>query len=276
MMPEQLKLMCVLAHPDDESMGTGGILSKYAAEGVATYLVCATRGERGWMGDPEASPGLEALGRMREAELLQAARVLGLKQVEFLDYIDGELDEVNPVQAIARIAKHVRKIRPQVVVTFPPDGAYGHPDHIAISQFTAAALVRAADCNYDQSNGYAPYQVSKLYYVVDSHRIKDIIAGYIGELAMEVDGVKRGHIAWEDWAITTQVDATAYWQTAWQAIKCHHTQVQEMVEMLDDQPEAIHQDLWGRQSLYRVYSLVNGGRRRETDLFEGLRRDGQP
>jgi LmbE family N-acetylglucosaminyl deacetylase len=275
-MPEQLKLMCVLAHPDDESMGTGGILSKYAAEGVATYLICATRGERGWMDDQVASPGLEVLGKMREAELLQAARVLGLKQVEFLDYIDGELDQVDPAQAIARIASHVRKVRPQVVVTFPPDGAYGHPDHIAISQFTAAALVCAADCNYDQANGYAPYRVPKLYYVVDSRRIKDIVADYIGELAMEVDGVKRGHVAWEDWAITTQVDATAYWQTAWRAIKCHQTQVQEMVEMLDNQPEAIHQDLWGRQSLYRVYSLVNGGRKRETDLFEGIRQGDHP
>lgn len=274
-MPDQLKLMCVLAHPDDESMGTGGILAKYATEGVATSLICATRGERGWMGAPEEAPGLEVLGRLREAELLQAARALGLGQVEFLDYIDGELDQVDPAQAIARIVKHVRKIRPHVVVTFPPDGAYGHPDHIAISQLTAAALVSAADCNYDQSNGYAPYRVPKLYYVVDSQRIKQLFAEHFGELAMQVDGVKRGHVAWEDWAITTQVDATAYWQAAWQAVKCHQTQVQEMAALLDNQPAAIHQDLWGRQNLYRVYSLVNGGRKRETDLFEGIRQDAQ-
>jgi LmbE family N-acetylglucosaminyl deacetylase len=223
------------------------------------------------MGDPEAFPGLEALGKMREAELLQAARVLGLQHVEFLDYIDGELDQADPAQAVARIATLVRKIRPEVVVTFPPDGAYGHPDHIAISQFTAAALVCAADCNYNHTNGYPPHRVSKLYYMVDSKKVKDIFANIYGELAMEVDGVKRELVAWEDWAITTQVDATSYWQTAWQAIKCHQTQVQEMVEALDDQPEAIHHDLWGRQSLYRVYSLVNGGRKLEIDLFEGLR-----
>ena len=103
-MQEQLKLMCILAHPDDESMGTGGILSKYAAEGVATYLVCATRGERGWDTDAEDFPGLEALGKIREAELLRAAGVLGLQQVDFLDFIDGELDQVDPAQAVARIA----------------------------------------------------------------------------------------------------------------------------------------------------------------------------
>jgi LmbE family N-acetylglucosaminyl deacetylase len=268
---DQLKLMCILAHPDDESMGTGGILAKYAAEGVATSLICATRGERGWMGDPDAFPGLEALGKVREAELQQAARVLGLQQVDFLDYIDGDLDQADPSEAVGRIATLVRKVSPQVVVTFPPDGAYGHPDHIAISQLTAAALVCAADCNYNHTDGYPPHQVSKLYYFVDSRILRDTFANYFGELAMEVDGVKREHVAWDDWAITTQVDATAYSQTAWQAVKCHESQVEEMVAALDDQPEEIHNDLWGRQNLYRVYSLVNGGRRLETDLFEGLR-----
>jgi LmbE family N-acetylglucosaminyl deacetylase len=270
-MKETLKLMCILAHPDDESMGTGGILAKYAAEGVDTYLLCATRGERGWDIHAEDFPGLQALGKMREAELLRAARVLGLKDVAFLDYIDGELDQVDPAQAIARIAYHVRKIRPQVVVTFPPDGAYGHPDHIAISQFTAAALVSAADCNNNHTNGYPPHRVPKLYYIVDSKQVRDIFARFFGELAMDVDGVKRLHVAWEDWAITTQVDATSHWQTAWQAVKCHETQVKELVEVLDNQPDTLHQDIWGRQNLYRVYSLVNAGRKLETDLFEGLR-----
>jgi LmbE family N-acetylglucosaminyl deacetylase len=270
-MQEPLKLMCILAHPDDESLGTGGILSKYAADGVETYLVCATRGERGWDTDADDYPGLNALGRIREAELLQAARVLKLKKVEFLGYIDGELDEADPAEAIARITYQVRKIRPQVVVTFPPDGAYGHPDHIAISQFTAAALLRAADCNYDHTDSYPPFQVSKLYYIVDTKNLRDIYASLFGELAMDIDGVKRRHVAWEDWAITTRVDATAYWQTAYQAVKCHETQVREIIDKLDSQPESVHRDLWGRQSLYRVLSLVNGGRALETDLFEGLR-----
>lgn len=81
-MAKRLKLMCVLAHPDDESLGTGGTLAKYAAEGIETYLVTATRGERGWKGDEQDNPGLEALGKTREAELLAAARVLGLREVK--------------------------------------------------------------------------------------------------------------------------------------------------------------------------------------------------
>src|SRR5215471_6453436 len=87
-MTNHLRLMCVLAHPDDESLGNGGILAKYAAEGIETYLVTATRGERGWFGDERDYPGSEALGKRRQAELLAAASVLGIRQVEFLDYID--------------------------------------------------------------------------------------------------------------------------------------------------------------------------------------------
>src|SRR5579864_2902595 len=139
-MANELKLMCVLAHPDDESLGNGGILAKYAAEGIKTYLVTATRGERGWLGDEQEYPGLEALGKIRENELLDAAEVLDIGYVDFLDYIDGDLDQMHPAEAIAKIVGHIRHIRPDVVVTFGQYGSYGHPDHIAISQFTTAAI----------------------------------------------------------------------------------------------------------------------------------------
>src|SRR5258708_15594687 len=144
-MTNQLKLTCVLARPDDESLGNGGVLAKYAAEGIETYLVTATRGERGWFGSHEEDPGLEALGKRREAELYAAAEVLGLHRVDFLDYIDGDLDQATPQEAIAKIVGYLRRVQPHVVLTFGPDGSYGHPDHIAISQFTTAAIVRAAD-----------------------------------------------------------------------------------------------------------------------------------
>src|SRR6187401_166300 len=126
--------MCVLAHPDDESLGNGGTLARYAAEGVETYLATATRGERGWNGPPDAYPGPEALGRTREAELRAAAAELGLREVSFLDYIDGDLDQADPAEAVGRIGAVLRRVRPHVVITFGPDGAYGHPDHIAICQ----------------------------------------------------------------------------------------------------------------------------------------------
>src|SRR3954470_21021074 len=94
-MAADLRLMCVLAHPDDESLGTGGALAKCADEGIATYLVTATRGERGRFGDSKESPGPDIVGKTREAELLAAARELGLQDVRFLDYPDGGLDRVD-------------------------------------------------------------------------------------------------------------------------------------------------------------------------------------
>ncbi len=88
-MSQSLKLLAVLAHPDDESFGIGSTLAKYASEGVETYLVCATRGERGRYGEAEKSPGMDIVGKAREEELHNAANILGIKEVSFLDYIDG-------------------------------------------------------------------------------------------------------------------------------------------------------------------------------------------
>src|SRR5947207_10630093 len=164
-MTTNLKLLCVFAHPDDESLGNGGILAKYAAEGIETSLVVATRGERGWWGKEEEYPGLDAFGKRREAEVLAAAKVLGLHRVEFLDYLDGELDQADPAEAIAKIVGHLRRVRPDVVVTFGPFGGYGHPDHIAISQFTTAAIVEAANRDSLYYPDVAPHSVSKLYYM---------------------------------------------------------------------------------------------------------------
>lgn len=103
-MKEVLKLMCILAHPDDESLGTGGILAKYSAEGEDIYVVTTTWGEKGWFDPGEEYPGPEKLGQIWEGELRQATRVPGLKEVQFLDYIDGELDQADPGQAIPKIA----------------------------------------------------------------------------------------------------------------------------------------------------------------------------
>src|SRR5262245_49754281 len=118
----ELRLMCVLAHPDDESLGTGGALAKCAAAGVANYLLTSTRGERGRYLAGRESPGPQVVGQVREAELLAAAKELGLREVRFLDYPDGALDTVDTAEAIERIAGHLRRVKPHVVITFGPDG----------------------------------------------------------------------------------------------------------------------------------------------------------
>ncbi len=269
-MSECLKLMCVLAHPDDETLGVGGTLAKYASEGVETYLVTATHGQRGWQGDPKDNPGLVALASLREAELRAAAQILGLKEVCFLDYIDGGLDQADPAEAISKIAAHVRRVRPHVVVSFGPDGAYGHPDHIAISQFATAAVICAADSTYHVDGISAPHRVSKFYYRVENQATAAQYQALFGDLVMAVDGVDRSMVAWPDWTITTRLDTSAYWSTVMQAVLCHLTQHASLGEV-EHLSEARQKTLLNVQTYYRVFSAVNGGRALETDLFAGLR-----
>jgi LmbE family N-acetylglucosaminyl deacetylase len=272
-----LTLMAVLAHPDDESLGFGGTLAKYAAEGVDVVLLTATRGEAGrFRGHPSSDrehPGPLALAEIREAELRAAASVLGLREVCVLGYPDLHLDHAHPGDVIEHIVQHVRRIRPDVVVTFGPDGAYGHPDHVAISQFTTAAVVSAADATSGCSggDGLAPHAVAKLYYLAWPEATWSAYQTAVRRLSVTVDGVERLANPWPDWAISTDIDTSRVWSTVWRAVSCHQSQLAAYAALKDLSPQH-HEALWGRQSFYRAFSTVNGGRVRETDLFEGITR----
>ena len=256
------RLLAVLAHPDDESLGFGGTLAKYAAEGVEVFLLTATRGDsgryRGHRPGTAEHPGQLALGEIREAELRAAAAVLGVREVSLLGYPDSQLDRTDPAEAISRIAAHITRVRPDVVVTFGPDGVYGHPDHIAISQFTTAAIVEAA-----------PHAVSKLYYLALSRATLAAYQAGVNKLSSTVDGVERLAAPWPDWSITTEIDTRHVWPTVRQAVSCHESQILAY-DRLPNLPPEHHEALWGVQSFYRAFSRVNGGRARETDLFEGI------
>jgi LmbE family N-acetylglucosaminyl deacetylase len=272
------RLMAVLAHPDDESLGVGGTLAKYASEGVDVFLVTATRGDagryRGYRPSDDQHPGPVALAAIREGELRAAASVLGICEVSVLDYGDQLLDRANPREAVADIAGHLRRVRPDVVVTFGPDGAYGHPDHVAISQFTTAATVAAADSGFAVEGVDAaapPHPVSKLYYIAWPETAWGAYEAAFKKLTSTVDGVERQATAWPEWAITTVIDTRHFSSTVSRAISCHESQVSAYQRLKELSPDH-HEALWGRQSYYRVFSTVNGGRARETDLFEGIRR----
>lgn len=168
------RLLAVLAHPDDESFGPGGTLALYAHRGVEVHLACATRGEVGMVSD-ELLRGFRDVADLREHELRCAAGHLRLAGVHFLGYRDsgmpGSPDNRHP-QALAaapldEVAAHVthliRRLRPQVVITFDPIGGYRHPDHIAIHRATVVAFEAAADAGR-YPGGPAAYQPQKLYF----------------------------------------------------------------------------------------------------------------
>jgi LmbE family N-acetylglucosaminyl deacetylase len=262
------RLLCVLAHPDDESLGLGGILARAAADGVGTYLVTATSGEQGWPGAPGDHPGPQRLAQVREAELRAAATILGVRGLTLLRYPDGGLAELPAAAVVARLTRIIREIRPQVVVTFGPDGATGHPDHMAICQLTTAAVFCAADGDAPEAANGDPHRVAKLYYMAPTRAQLDRYDQVFGDSAMTVDGITRRVPGWPDWAISAQIDATPYVQQVWQAINCHRSQL-PLLATLGALPQATHAALWGTSTLYRVVSQVTAPRN-ETDLFSGL------
>jgi LmbE family N-acetylglucosaminyl deacetylase len=204
--------------------------------------------------------------------LRRAADTLGLRAVHFLDYIDGDLDQANPAEVISKIVTYIRAIQPQVVVTFPPDGNYGHPDHIAIGQFTHAAIVCAADAGYADSENRPSHRVSKLYYMVDGESFMDLVTPFMGEMDFPiVDDQQRGEVVWKEWMITTRIEMAEHCGRALRAIRCFQSQLPSLGSLAEMHEDAVTAVLALQGTFYRVFSLVNGGRKIETDLFEGLR-----
>jgi LmbE family N-acetylglucosaminyl deacetylase len=154
---------CILfsfAHPDDESFSAAGTAMKYGTARVRTVLVTATRGERGKTGNP-AVCAPDELAACREAELGEAVRIIGFNELHLLDYRDRELADAPPDAIRRALVSLVRRTRPSVVASFDPNGFNVHPDHIAISRFTADAIAAAADPRWYPDTG-DPHVVPRL------------------------------------------------------------------------------------------------------------------
>lgn len=167
---EPRALACIFAHPDDETFSSAATLAHYASAGVACHVLSATDGDAG-RSSTIAVSSREELGRLRRAELREAARVLGVRSVHALGLPDGGLAQVDADALTGEIVRHLRTHRPQVVVTFGPEGApNAHRDHRVISRVATAAFFLAGlpDAFADQLEGpgaFAPHAPRRLYYV---------------------------------------------------------------------------------------------------------------
>ena len=148
-----MRLLVTVAHPDDEAFGCGSVLAHAAAHGLESAVLCATRGERGEI-TPEVAEGVApgSLGALREAELREAARILGASRVDLLDWVDsgvdgepaaGSLVAAPAADVEAAVAATLADVRPDVVVTL--DASDGHRDHAKIRDATLAAVASARD-----------------------------------------------------------------------------------------------------------------------------------
>jgi LmbE family N-acetylglucosaminyl deacetylase len=128
---DQLRILGVFAHPDDESFCAGGTFARYTNAGAEAMVVSATRGQAGQIRSAKVATR-RTLGQMREQELRLACQRLGVQHVVCLDHGDGMLKEVDQEVLIGQVVEIIRSFCPDIVITFGPDGGYGHPDHIAI------------------------------------------------------------------------------------------------------------------------------------------------
>jgi LmbE family N-acetylglucosaminyl deacetylase len=271
----KLVLMAVLAHPDDEAFGTGGTLSRYAAEGCDIYLVTATRGEAGEIAAPDLATKAN-LPQVREQELRSACQVYGIHPPIFLDYVDGQLPIVHQGQAVGKIVRLLRELRPQVLITFGPDGIYGHYDHIAAHRWSTIAVDLAADprCFPDEVEGTCqPHQVSKVYFrTLVEEQVQARSAAVDGRpAAVMMDGVPFYFFGRPEREITTVIDVSAYVDQKRRGIACHLTQVGRHNPYVET-PEAVMSDPNFRREIFVLaHSTVGRPEGVETDLFWGLR-----
>ncbi|MBZ0287980.1 MAG: PIG-L family deacetylase, partial [Anaerolineae bacterium] len=162
----RLKILGVFAHPDDEVFCAGGTFARYAAEGAEVMVVSATRGDAGQIRDATIATR-RTLGTARANELHESCRRLGVQQCVCLDYGDGTLRELDINILIEHITQFIRDFQPDVVITFGEDGAYGHPDHIVISNATTQACRLAGKADqfpHQLTSGLQPHTPAKLYH----------------------------------------------------------------------------------------------------------------
>src|SRR5215467_749211 len=160
------RILGVFAHPDDETFCAGGTFARYSASGAEVMVVSATHGEAGQIRSPRVATR-RTLAAVREQELYLACQRLGVQHALCLDYVDGTLSSVDAEVLTGQVAKIIRSFRPDVVITFGPDGGYGHPDHMAISAATTSACLRSGDSHQfpeQLAAGLAPHHPEQLYH----------------------------------------------------------------------------------------------------------------
>ncbi|MGW4244342.1 PIG-L family deacetylase [Nocardia sp. NPDC004722] len=274
-MTDQLTIMAVHAHPDDEVLGTGGVFARYAAEDIRTVLVTCTNGEQGDApgGIKPGSPGHDpsAVRAQRLSELQESAALLGIEHVELLGYQDSGMDgwDANqhpdvfwntPVdEAAARLADLMRHYRPQVVVTYDENGNYGHPDHIQANRITLAAAA-------------ATGIPDKLYYTaIPRESSREMFTLLRTKGLIDFDPPEDFGIPMDQ--ITATVDVTPYTERKAKALAAHVSQ-SDSVPFLS-LPADMQHLMFGTEVFVRHYNRVADAPAQETDLFAGLRTEGR-
>jgi mycothiol S-conjugate amidase len=289
---EQLRLMAVHAHPDDESSKGAATMARYVAEGVEVLVATCTGGERGSILNPKMDRPevLADITSIRRAEMAKAREILGVRQA-WLGFVDSGLPEgdpppplpegcfglVDPAEGAVPLIKLMREFRPHVVTTYDETGGYAHPDHIMCHKIAVVAFDAAGDPEQHPELG-PPWQPLKLYYNAGWSRAR-MLALHEGMLAA---GLKSPYAEWlkkeeeerpgrpdRGDKITTRVECGEYFEVRDDALRAHATQV-DPDGFWFHVPMDLQQKVWPTEDFELARSLVDSPIP-ESDLFAGIR-----
>lgn len=270
-----LTILAILAHPDDEGL-CGGTLAKNAQLGGRSILICATRGEVGEISDPAlATP--ETLGEVRERELREACATLGIDPPIFLGYRDSGMEGTAPNhdprafingdrgEQLRQLVREIRRLRPDVVITFEPFGIYGHPDHRLVSQLATDAFAEAGTPELFPEEG-DPWQPSKLYYATF---VREWFQRWVEAARQDGEDTppSRRDLGTPEAEVTTFVDIRDVLEIKRRAMQAHRTQIRQdgawSREWTEDQKR-----LFGTEAFIRAAPPLAPGE--HDDLFAPL------
>jgi mycothiol S-conjugate amidase len=285
---DQLRLMAVHAHPDDESSKGAAAMAKYVVEGVDVLVVTCTGGERGSVLNKKLDrPEVwENISEIRRKEMDLAREILGVRQA-WLGFVDSGLPEGDPLPplpegcfalqdlsvTVGALVKQIREFRPHVMTTYDENGGYPHPDHVMCHKVSVAAFDAAGDPDQFPEAG-EPWQPLKLYYNLGFNKEK-VMAIHEGLLAR---GLESPYTEWlEKWDdredradhMTTRVPAGEYFQTRDDALRAHATQV-DPDGFWFRVPLDVQREIWPTDDFELARSLVDTAIP-EDDLFAGVR-----
>ena len=285
---DNLRLMAVHAHPDDESSKGAASMAKYVAEGVDVRVVTCTGGERGSVLNKALDrPEIwENIAEIRRAEMDRAREILGVSQT-WLGFVDSGLPEGDPLpplpegcfglvdmaEAVGRLVAQIRTFRPHVMTTYDENGGYPHPDHIMCHKISVAAFDAAGDPDQYPGEG-EPWQPQKLYYNMGFNKAR-VMALHDGMLAA---GLESPYAEWlEKWEdredtsarTTTRVPCGDYFEIRDDALRAHATQV-DPDGFWFRVPLSVQQAVWPTEDFQLVRSFVDPAAV-EDDLFAGVR-----
>lgn len=279
----QKSLLAIFAHPDDEQL-ISGALAKYAAMGVETTLVVATRGEEG-----EIAPGVDAnantLGTVREKELQCAAAKLGIHHLHILGYRDSGMEgttanddprclhRADLLSVTEKMVALIRQHKPQVLVTFDPTGVYSHPDHLSVHRAALMAFFLAGDpCAFPEQlqTGLAPWTPLKLYYPVWRRIWIQLFILFLRLMREPTPGFLKTLLenTPPNSAVTTQLDVSQYGKIKREALLCHASQSGPDAP-IHQTPKPVWDYVMRTETFVRAYSQVDAAKA-ERDLFTGL------